>query len=97
MTIDRQTMITDLDWNETSRPIVVLSSNLKNAALYIGGAESMKGLPIFELDARDGAEMVLLLRDYAEIFEEAAKFVRESGPEAKSAPVPIVKKPYEPD
>ena len=77
MTIDRQTMITDLDWNETSRPIVVLSSNWKNAALYVGGAKSMHDMPVFDFEVKDKSEMVLLLRGFAEIFEEAAKCVEE--------------------
>ena len=97
MTAERQTMITDYDWNETERPIITVNHEKNYVSLFVGGAASMEGMPRLELQETDRSQLELILRGYAEIFEEAAKFVMESGPEAKSAPVPIVKKPYEPD
>ena len=76
-TVTVEILITDYDWNETSRPALTISSDFKFANLYVGGTKAMMDLPCVEIIASDEEELRLLLEGYRDIFEAALQVLKE--------------------
>ena len=70
MSVDTETVITDYDWAETSRPILTIREDRKSACLHVGGVD---GSPFVEWDGKTVEDLKHQIDGMVELFQAAAK------------------------
>lgn len=77
-----ETTITDYEWNESTRPILMIDEAGLSIRLHVGGAASLAKLADIELTATDLEGLVYQLEGYRDIFETAIEHLRGKQPQA---------------
>lgn len=71
-----ETMITDYDWCESSRPIVMIDESGLSIRIHVGGSASLAKLANIELTSKDLEGLVSQLEGYREIFDATIEHLK---------------------
>ena len=75
--VDIETAFTDYEWNETSRPILIVRQDLKTASLFVGGPDALHKLPNVDLEDKTPQGLLSLIEGYRDIFASAAEWLKK--------------------
>lgn len=75
--VDVETVFTDYEWNENSRPILIVRQDRTAAALFVGGPHSLHRLPNVDLEAKTSPDLLSILEGYRDIFAAAAEWLKK--------------------
>lgn len=81
--ITTETMITDYDWCESSRPILMIDEAGLSIRLHVGGAASLAALANVEITSKDLEGLVSQLEGYRDIFDAAIQHLRKHQSQAR--------------
>jgi hypothetical protein len=74
--VDVETIFTDYEWNETSRPILAVNNDLLSASLHVGVGQALQNVANVEITAKTTDDLLAQIEGHRDIFAAAAEWMK---------------------